>query len=89
MRTIGIVLLIAGLAGLALAFLFPVAITPSADAIHDALMDRLRGLDVPLPGSVANLDLIAQRSMLHASAGYVAIVGAVLTAAGSLSERAA
>lgn len=85
MRGFGILLLAAGLIGMGLAFLFPVTISPDALAAHDAL---LAGTPLPSLGNIANLDLIAVRSMLNTSAGFVAVCGAILTAMGTRENAA-
>jgi hypothetical protein len=90
MRLFGLALMWCGLAGLALAFAFPVTAAPDPSAAHDALMAAIRGeASLTLPDNIANLDLLAQRAMLHSSAGYAAIVGAILFGFGSIGQTKA
>jgi hypothetical protein len=42
--------------------------------------------DLDVHESIANADQMAIRAMLHASAGFVAVCGAVLAAAGTILE---
>ena len=85
MRGFGILLLAAGLIGMGLAFLFPVAVSPDVVAAHDVLM---AGTTLPSLDNIANMDLIAVRSMLNTSAGFVAVCGAILTAMGTRESAA-
>ncbi|MXQ11189.1 hypothetical protein [Microvirga makkahensis] len=67
MKLLGYLFLVAGLLGMAAAFFFPIAHTT---------LEVSGGL-----GSIANLNLLAQRSMLHMTAGTLALIGSVLLGA--------
>jgi hypothetical protein len=63
MKSVGIALLTIGLVGMGAAFFFPVERTAMGSASEF--------------GHIANLDRIAIRAMLHSTAGFCAVIGAV------------
>jgi len=90
LRAFGILLLICGVAGMVATFFFSVTVTPDALASQASILDTIRGMNEDEARSalishysagvtpIANLNLIAIRAMLHASAATVATVGALL-----------
>ncbi len=75
MRSLGIALLAIGVAGMGAAFFFPVERTMIGSASE--------------LGRIANLDLIAVRAMLHSTAGFFAVIGAVFFGAAHVRVSAA
>ena len=77
MKSTGYFLLAVGLIAMVASFFFPVSVNLDAVGVLDP------GYAVT-QSPIANLDKIAIRAMLHASAAVLAIIGAVFAAVGEL-----
>jgi hypothetical protein len=98
MRNTGYLLLILGVAGMVGAFFFSVTIEPDAAASHAAAFEAIKGLTEEqarpiIAGAfapttpIANMNLMAERAMLHITAAALAIIGAVFVGAAEIGVR--